>query len=284
MPSKAPDIFLQDNREGLEREIESLSRFVRGASDAEAASDGSLAVLRIYRDLDLDSWKKMADRFGLQDWLALPLNHGDYPLLSELQALIKDLAYQGEHDPMTGLPNRRAFELRVSGEIERAKRKRQSVTLAIVDLDDFKAVNDTHGHPKGDEVLIAVARTLVGATRRYDVPGRIGGEEFAMFLPDTGMIKARTTVDRILESVRALEFTGNDGRPFSMTCSVGVACWKARAMGEPPDLYEIADKALYEAKNAGKDRMHVTLVADKPGEQPDSLVRSAEKRFLFTGS
>jgi len=264
--------------------MESLSRFVRTTPDEPAQSDGSLAVFRIYPDMNLEAWNDMAGRFGLQDWLALPLGRKDYPLLAELQDLIRELAYQGEHDPLTGLPNRRAFEMRVGGEIERAKRNRESVTLAIIDLDDFKVVNDTHGHPKGDEVLTAVARTIVGATRRYDVPGRLGGEEFALFLPDTGVIKARTTVNRILDSVRELSFNGSNGQPFSMTCSVGVACWRARSMGASPDLYEIADKALYEAKNAGKDRMHITQVPDMPGKQPDSLVRSAEKRFLFTGS
>jgi diguanylate cyclase (GGDEF)-like protein len=284
MPTEHPDLFLIENREDLEREIEALSQMVRDSSGSESNNGGSTAVLRIFSDMDPDTWIKAAERHGLQDWLALPLDSREYPLLTRLQGIIEDLAYKGEHDPMTGLLNRRAFELRVSSEIERAKRNRRPVTLALIDLDDFKAVNDEYGHPVGDDVLMAVARTLVGITRRYDVPGRIGGEEFALFLPDTGMVKAKATVARILESVRELEFTTPEGQPFKVTCSVGVVCWKARSMRNPPDLYDIADRALYEAKKSGKDRMEAELVSDRPDKQPDSLVKSAEKRFLFTGS
>lgn len=284
MPTEKPDIFLKKHRKGLERELEALGRMASNAPDGENNGDGCLAVLRVFNELDAEKWPELAERYGLQDWLALPLDPKGFPLFTQLQKLIEDLAYQGRHDPMTGLPNRRAFEIRVNIEIERAKRKKQPVCLAIFDLDDFKMVNDTYGHPKGDEVLTAVSRTLVDNTRRYDVSARIGGEEFALFLPDTGLVKARATVNRVLESVRKLRFSAHDGKNFKITCSAGAVCWKARSLRNPPDLYELADQALYEAKSAGKDRLEIVSAPENAERSTESMVRSAEKQFLFTGS
>ena len=284
MQTEPPDTFIDANRDELKREIESLAQLIRGADQKSGESEQSLAVIRIFNGLEPEVWRDYAERHGLQDWFALALDGNRFPLLSRLQAMIRELAYRGDHDPMTGLLNRRAFESRVGSELERAKRNHQSVTLAIIDLDNFKAVNDVYGHPVGDEVLNALSRTLVDITRRYDVAARIGGEEFALFLPDAGLTKARATVNRVLESVRDLKFTAPDGTEFKVTCSVGVACWKAKSTNLTPDLYEIADQALYEAKRAGKDRMHVSMASEHTEKRPDSRVRSAEKRFLFTGS
>lgn len=113
---------------------------------------------------------------------------------------------------------------------------------------------------------------------------RIGGEEFALFLPDTGLAKAKATINRVLESVRNLRFTGNEDKEFPITCSVGAICWKARSLRPPPDLYELADQALYEAKNAGKDHLVISRAPERSVKAADSMVNSAEKQFLFTGS
>lgn len=152
------------------------------------------------------------------------------------------------YDGLTGLFNQRQFARSLGAELLRAQRNGQPVSLIITDLDHFKRVNDTHGHTTGDDVLAAVARDVVASVRPFDVACRIGGEEFAVILPQTGRAEGREVAERIRSRVA---LTDHEGLP-SVTISCGVATYPddASAIRE---LTTRADDAMYAAKAAGRN-------------------------------
>ena len=157
-----------------------------------------------------------------------------------------------EHDSLTGLLNHSALKERLAVELARAERLKGPLAFAMIDLDHFKKVNDTHGHAAGDRVLRALARLLRERLRRTDIAGRYGGEEFALILPgaDAG------TAQRVLEDIRknfALVEHGAGSETFTVTLSGGIAAFPAIA--EAQDLAEAADRALYKSKHAGRNRI-----------------------------
>lgn len=275
-------LAVQENE--LLAELSSMRALLRDHSCECPDTESILGILRLCPGLSLDQWPDLSKEYGLREWLALPVEGSDYPLLAQLQETLKELAHQTEHDPLTGLANRRAFERALEQETERAKRMEGSLSLAMFDLDDFKSINDTHGHPMGDEVLRQFAETLLSEVRRYDMAARLGGEEFAVLLPGAGLIKAKAMVERMLQAVRELEFMTAKGDMLRVTCSSGLVCYKGYTDGPPPDLVEAADKALYQAKGEGKDRVVAAPLADARKPSRASLVESNEKKFLFTGS
>jgi diguanylate cyclase (GGDEF)-like protein len=154
-------------------------------------------------------------------------------------------------DPLTGLPNRRYFD-EFCGLLARRRRSGDAVAVLMVDIDRFKLLNDTYGHPAGDEVLKAVAGAIVAAVREEDVPARVGGEEFAVLLRNPGSEVAAEVGERVRAAVRSLQL-GTLGIP-GVSVSVGVA--NARGADEPiPSIVERADQALFRAKRAGRDRV-----------------------------
>jgi diguanylate cyclase (GGDEF)-like protein len=161
------------------------------------------------------------------------------------------LAKRAMIDGLTGLWNRACFEQRLATELSLAARTRRPLACALVDLDHFKSINDTHGHPFGDEVLRAVAQTLADASRAEDVVCRYGGEEFVLLLPNTTADHAHEFAQRLCAAVARTPFTARRG-PVTVTCSIGVADnQNDRPAGEMVDL---ADKALYAAKQSGRNR------------------------------
>lgn len=285
MPGKpATDTPAFPHGRELLAELEALRGLLgRHGCPGEDAPD-VLGLLRLCPGLRLDQWPELAARHGLQDWLALPLARAEFPFLARLQQVLNDLAFQTEHDPLTGLRNRRAFDRILARELERARRSGAALALAMFDLDDFKAVNDTYGHPCGDEVLTALARVLLEGTRSYDVAARLGGEEFALVMPETGLSKARGIVERILDAMRTRSVACPEAPPIRVTCSAGLACRRGPGDMSAQELYALADKALYEAKAQGKDRVVAAPLADLQPPRRESLVASNEKKFLFTGS
>jgi len=221
----------------------------------------------------------------LNDWMTIPLDKDMAPHLNHVQSVLRELSYKTEHDPLTGLSNRRVFERILDQEIERTRRSKTPLTLAILDLDNFKMINDTWGHLKGDEVLIDFADLLSRNSRRYDLVARIGGEEFAIILSGVGLVKAKQLLERLLDQVRGMTFakTGSD-ETFSVTCSAGISCFKGMVDIEMHELINKADKALYDAKKSGKDRVCSADILDFESVTKETLVHANEKKFLFTGN
>ena len=157
-------------------------------------------------------------------------------------------------DELTGLSNRRGFDDALAAEVERAKRFGTDLGLVLIDIDDFKRVNDTYGHPQGDVVLREVARVLRDSSREVDHPARYGGEELAAVLPGTDLEGAFQRAERIREQIAALRIPRLDrGGDLSITVSCGVAV----ARGPSADsraLVQAADSALYDAKRSGKNK------------------------------
>ena len=159
-------------------------------------------------------------------------------------ALLAEVARLATHDPLTGLPNRRMFEETFERELNRSLRTQQPLTLLVVDVDRFKEVNDTRGHPAGDETLRAVAAALASNTKGFDLVVRLGGDEFAVVLPGCVPDNAESAADRIREAV-AHETGG-------ITASIGWAVCPTHATNVF-DLLAAADDGLYAAKRAGRD-------------------------------
>lgn len=162
-------------------------------------------------------------------------------------------------DPLTGVENRRGFEQSLAREVARATRAGSDLSLLAIDVDHFKMVNDTWGHPAGDAVLREVGALLMHAARTGDIVARTGGEEFCFVLPDTSATGAFQLATRLCDAIRAYEFRSGAQR-IHLTASVGVVSQSAlrgtaREIAE--SLKARADEALYDAKRTGRDRVRV---------------------------
>jgi diguanylate cyclase (GGDEF)-like protein len=162
---------------------------------------------------------------------------------------------QAVTDELTGLYNRSHFHDTLDSEIERSRRFGSDVGLVMLDIDDFKQVNDSFGHPQGDVVLIEVARVLREHSRDIDEPARYGGEELAVILPQTDLGGAELLAERMRSAIEGLRIKRADGgEPLRVTASFGVASLPACAPDKDGLIAE-ADAALYRAKRAGKNRV-----------------------------
>jgi diguanylate cyclase (GGDEF)-like protein len=162
---------------------------------------------------------------------------------------------QAVTDELTGLFNLRHFHDSLDGEIERSRRFNSPVGLAMLDIDDFKSVNDTYGHQQGDLVLLEVARCLRSLSRDIDEPARYGGEELAVILPQTDLGGAQLLAERMRATIEGLSISRLDGRgALRVTASFGVASLPMSAT-DKESLIAAADAALYRAKRAGKNRV-----------------------------
>jgi len=241
-------------------------------------------VFRLLQGVTPHEWDKLATKHDFSGWLTLPIDGDAFPHLKRLQETLERLAYQTEHDALTGLANRRAFDRTLDIEIERSKRARTPLSLAIFDLDNFKSINDTYGHPKGDEVLATFAQMLEGTTRRYDLAARYGGEEFALIMAGSGVVKAQRLLKRFLKEFKEVAFNSPDDKEtFNVTCSVGLTCYKGSIDISAEEVLKLADDALYEAKTSGKDQVKVSKLPFVDNVPNDTLVQAAEKQFLFGG-
>ena len=173
------------------------------------------------------------------------------------KALFDKLKAKSGIDHLTGLPNRQVFDKVVRREIKRTTRGVVSLSLAILDLDDFKQVNDTYGHPVGDRVLKKLASILKKETRSTDIVCRIGGEEFVIIMPETPLQGARSHLEEIRIIIeKKMRFKEGKTR-FSVTTSVGVTTISQKPdISSQSSLYVRADKALYLAKKNGKNRVY----------------------------
>lgn len=190
----------------------------------------------------------------------------------ELRELASRLEELSSRDPLTQLYNRRHLMARLDEELARVRRGRPLAVL-MVDLDKFKRVNDQQGHQRGDEVLVAIAEALAGTTREVDVPGRYGGDEFVVLLPDTPPGAAELAGERLVTAVRSVGLSFDAEEP--VTASVGLS--HARPGDEARGLIQRADALAYRAKEGGGDR----LVSEEPVPEWDA---SDESGVRETGS
>jgi len=174
---------------------------------------------------------------------------------ASLERLNRELLHQSQTDSLTGLGNRRHFERLFQQEIRRAIRAELPLAVLLVDIDHFKAVNDTHGHTLGDECLRCVAEVLRRHVQRAgEVAARYGGEEFVIALPGSDQQAARTLAERIRQEVAGLELQTEQGR-LRPSISVGVAVTVPSNLEHGLGLLEDADRALYAAKRGGRNRV-----------------------------
>ncbi|MFZ2252994.1 MAG: GGDEF domain-containing protein [Minisyncoccia bacterium] len=162
-------------------------------------------------------------------------------------------------DELTNLPNRRSFTETLARAITHARRTQNPLTIALLDVDHFKVINDTYGHGAGDVVLETLAKILEKSVRGEDHVSRIGGEEFAIILIDTDLDFAKEYSGRLLKKIESdLKVVFNPGTTISATVSIGVA--KMDAAETSLSLIERVDRALYSAKNGGRNRMVIAPI------------------------
>jgi diguanylate cyclase (GGDEF)-like protein len=163
-------------------------------------------------------------------------------------------------DSLTAVLNRGAFTMLVEAYLNDARTQAHETqgALLIIDADHFKTINDTYGHDRGDEALKIIAGAIQGVLRGADIVGRIGGEEFGVFLPGATPRTTETFAERIRTSVNVAEFTPAGSKPVELSVSVGGATF-ARRVGFT-DLFRAADERLYDAKRMGRNRVSLTTI------------------------
>ncbi len=179
--------------------------------------------------------------------------------------LVKMLAQKAQVDGLTGLWNRAFFDRRWSEEVSRSSRYGHPLSIALLDVDHFKSVNDTFGHPAGDAVLVGLARLLRRELRTSDVVCRYGGEEFVVIMPDTRPGPARDICERLRHALEALNWPRHPERKITM--SIGAVGTESVCSVTPERWLEMADQNLYHAKRSGRNRVTATYVDGNAVEQ-----------------
>src|ERR671917_408751 len=165
----------------------------------------------------------------------------------------EQMRHLAETDPLTNCFNRRALMLKLEQEMDRAARYATMLTCMMVDIDNFKQINDTYGHLVGDRVLKQLANLLKREQRSVDIVARYGGEEFVVLLPETTSAESRNFAERILRRVSAHDF-GEPGHPVRVTISIGIASFPDERVTDGESLLRLADTHLYRAKSDGRNR------------------------------
>lgn len=242
-----------------------LDHYMPGCDGPELAAlirlnPANLSIPIVYFSTEMDAGKQLrALREGADDFLTK--NIEPEHLISAIQIraertrLLRGLMLR---DSLTSLLNHTTLKFRLQEEVQRAQRHALPLCYAMVDIDHFKAVNDTHGHAVGDHVLMALSSLLQRRLRKSDIIGRYGGEEFGVVLPQTGLEDARIILERLREACASLPHRGASG-PFHVTFSCGIAPLRKGWTAE--QLNAVADAALYEAKRGGRNRV-VTAAGD----------------------
>lgn len=250
--------------EGLEQRVISAEREALSDSGlGEAGSDEEFVLSVALGAIDANRRVAGLITVGRR---GRPFNYDDRDVLRSLAAqatlalenveLHHQVSRQAVTDELTGLANHGRFQELLQTEMEQVRRYRYPVGLILLDVDDFKSVNDTYGHPQGDVVLKHVARVLRDTSREPDTPARYGGEEMAVILPHTSLDGAYVIAERLRTAIEALRIPRlDDGAPLRITASIGVAASRG---GRKEALIADADAALYRAKRQGKNR---TVVA-----------------------
>ncbi len=183
-------------------------------------------------------------------------------LQDELRKANVRLEELSNRDSLTNIYNRRYFIDLVEKELDRARRYGSRLSFLMIDIDNFKAFNDTYGHLVGDMVLTEVAQLLHSGLRKTDTVARYGGEEFALLLPETDAKGSYAVAERYRVQVQVHKF-GSETEPLKVTISVGISHYPSRGIDTVDDLIRIADDALYQAKRNGRNRVEPALTGDQ---------------------
>ena len=193
--------------------------------------------------------------------------------ISERKEMAARLEYVADHDFLTGIFNRRQFELELAREAERSARYGVPGAVLLIDIDNFKTINDTLGHRAGDDVLKGVAALLKQRLRHTDIVARVGGDEFAVLLPQTSADHVRTVADEVLRAL-GRETAVGDGVVIRITASIGVAMFEGRSDVE---ALACADLAMYEAKETGRNRFEMYEQQGDGRERVSSRLADVER-------
>jgi diguanylate cyclase len=207
-----------------------------------------------------------------QSGQAPPAGDPDSP--AYMQGLIDALVDLSSRDALTGLANRRAFEMALAREIDRVARSGEPALLLALDIDHFKRINDNHGHSAGDQVIKAVASALIDSVRPMDLVARVGGEEFAIILPNCASAFGETVAERVRRRVERMPIAISMGQQVMVTVSVGGAFAPQWVRSTPALWVERADQQLYRAKSQGRNLVQLEPTAV-------SVVSNEERRLLF---
>jgi diguanylate cyclase (GGDEF)-like protein len=191
-----------------------------------------------------------------------------------MQALVDALVDLSSRDALTGLANRRAFEMALAREIDRVARSGEPALLLALDIDHFKRVNDSWGHNAGDQVIKAVGHALIDSVRPMDLVARVGGEEFAIILPNCASAFGETVAERVRRRVERMPVQIGLGQQITVTVSVGGAFAPQWVRSSAPLWIERADQQLYRAKSQGRNLVQLEPTAV-------SVVSNEERRLLF---
>jgi diguanylate cyclase (GGDEF)-like protein len=264
--------------DGYDRHAEKFSR--SGMAEGEGAAGAVMAAGVTKREDDLATGEH-----GFRSWLGVPLfMYGECEGVIAVQST-RPAAFADEHqrllgalalqiaaalqnahlyelamvDGLTGLYVRRYFDARIEEEVERSKRYATVFSMIMMDVDDFKNLNDTYGHLVGDRVLRAIANVVKAQMRGVDTAARYGGEEIAVILPRTEMVGAYSLAERIREGIAELRITTDEDPPrvLGVTASLGIAAFPESKAVDGTDLVRRADRALYRAKRMGKNRVEL---------------------------
>lgn len=265
------DLFLEDDREAAADRLAQAGSSLLGL-DGEALQDliervsEVLPEVAVLYETDIISARQGA---GVTDQAREILVARNLQLIQQMEAqqqqfqemehTTRHLRESANRDALTGLENRRRFDEVLETEFNLASENGWPMTIAFMDVDHFKLVNDTHGHLAGDAVLSTTANVLESHLRKRDFIMRYGGDEFVAILPGTAIEQARGVFERLREAVLEQQFQGTGGTTFGITVSIGLASHMdgERRVGSALELVRAADRALYEAKGSGRDRIGV---------------------------
>jgi diguanylate cyclase (GGDEF)-like protein len=242
---RSPDVELQINHRSISRQH---CRIWREASGYRIRDLDSTNKTFLNEQPILEAELRDGDHIGVGDSILKFMEQGS------VEARYHEELYQlATSDPLTGLYNRRQFQELVEKEILRATRHLRTLSLALVDIDHFKPVNDRYGHPAGDGVIRGVAQLLRHNARADQLIARIGGEEFALVYAEQSLVEATESAERIRRAIEASPFELGGVRT-TVTVSIGLAQWR-RGMSSLSDLMRAADEQLYRAKQSGRNRV-----------------------------
>jgi diguanylate cyclase (GGDEF)-like protein len=269
LPAESIELPLYVPRGRGGEEHRSIELSFRYADDETAAEPGDDDEPRIHHGLGVP----LADSIGRLGFLTVYSNERRHRFGSDELHRLEQLAERAapaienarrfrearqlaDLDALTGMHNRRFFYQALEREVSRARRYDRALSLIIIDLDDFKQVNDTVGHLAGDEVLAVASERIQGAVRTADIPCRIGGDEFAIILPESALADAHLLFSRIEDAIASAPV----GQAERLGVSGGIAELAKNA--SPTDFFDAADEALYRAKHAGKAQ---SAASSRPG-------------------